>query len=86
VGKSGTLDYNFLGEIAMMTDSATAIKREVVQLIDQQIEILRREGRLSDRELDEYRMRSGEITRLYGELDRIVRSRIFPLPQFARAS
>lgn len=69
-----------------MTDPATAIRREVFALIDQQIETLRREGRLTDRDLDEYRTRSGEITRLYGELDRIVRDRIF-LPQgFARAS
>jgi hypothetical protein len=70
----------------MMTDPATAIKREVFQLIDLQIETLRREGHLTDRELDEYRTRSGEITRLYRELDRIGRSRVSPLPQFARAS
>jgi hypothetical protein len=70
----------------MMTDPATAIKREVFQLIDLQIETLRREGYLTDRDLDEYRMRSGEITRLYREIDRIVRSRISSLPQFARAS
>lgn len=70
----------------MMTDPATAIKREVFQLIDQQIETLRQEGRLNDRDLDEYRTRSGEITRLYGELDRIVRTRIFPLQGLARAS
>jgi hypothetical protein len=70
----------------MMTDPATAIKREVFQLIDLQIEILRRQGHLTDHDLDEYRMRSGEITRLYQEHDRIVRSRISPLPQFAQAS
>ena len=70
----------------MMTDPATAIKREVFQLIDQQIETLRQEGCLNDRDLDEYRTRSGEITRLYGELDRIVRTRIFPLQGLARAS
>jgi len=70
----------------MMTDPATAIKREVFQLIDLQIETLRREGCLTDRDLDEYRMRSGEITRLYREIDRIVRSRISSLPQFAPAS
>jgi hypothetical protein len=70
----------------MMTDPATALKREVFHLIDQQIEILRREGGLSDLDLDEYRSRSGEITRLYGDLDRIVRSRISSLPQLARAS
>lgn len=36
----------------MMTDPATAIKREVFQLIDQQIETLRREGHLTDTDLD----------------------------------
>ena len=70
----------------MMTDPATAIRREVFQLIDLQIETLRREGHLNDGDLDEYRTRSGEITRLYRELDRIVRSRLSPLPRFARAS
>ncbi len=70
----------------MMTDPATAIKHEVSQLIDLQIATLRQEGRLDDRDLDEYRTRSGEITRLYAELDRIVRNHIFQLPRFARAS
>ena len=70
----------------MMTDPATAIKREVFQLIDLQIDALRQEGRLTDHDLDEYRTRSWEINRLYREHDRIVRSRISPLPQFARAS
>ena len=70
----------------MMTDPATAIKYEVVQLIDQQIEILRREGRLSDSDLDQFRLRSGRISDLYQELDGIVRSRMSPLQRFARAS
>lgn len=70
----------------MMTDPATAIRHEVFQLIDLQIETLRREGQLTDRDLDEYRMRSGEIARLYGKLDRIVRDRIFLPSRFARAS
>lgn len=70
----------------MMTDPATAIRHEVFQLIGLQIETLRREGQLTDRDLDEYRMRSGEIARLYGKLDRIVRDRIFLPPRFARAS
>lgn len=70
----------------MMTDPATTIKREVSQLVDLQIETLTREGHLTDRDLDECRMRSGEITRLYRDIDRIVRSRISTLPQFARAS
>ncbi len=70
----------------MMTDPATAIKREVFQLIDQQIETLRREGHLTDSDLDQFRLRSGRISDLYQQHDRIVRSRISPLPGFARAS
>src|SRR5579859_560600 len=71
---------------AMMTDPATAIKREVFQLIDQQIEILRQEGRLTDSDLDQLRLRSGRISELYQELDRVVRSRISAVPRFAKAS
>jgi hypothetical protein len=70
----------------MMTDPATAIKREVFHLIDQQIETLRREGHLTDTDLDQFRLRSGRISDLYQKHDRIVRSRIFPLPRFDRAS
>jgi hypothetical protein len=70
----------------MMTEPATAIKREVFQLIDQQIEILRQEGRLTDTDWDQLRLRSGRISDLYQELDRIVRSRISAVPRFARAS
>lgn len=70
----------------MMTDPATAIKREVFQLIDQQIETLRREGHLTDSDLDQFRLRSGRISDLYQQHDRIVRSRISPLPGFARVS
>lgn len=78
--------YNFPWRIAMMTDPATAIKREVFQLIDQQIEILRREGRLTDSDLDQLHLRAGRISDLYQQHDRIVRRRISPLPRFARAS
>jgi hypothetical protein len=53
----------------MMTDPAPAIKREVFQLIELQIETLKREGPLTDSDLDEYRARSGEIARLYQQLD-----------------
>lgn len=70
----------------MMRDPAAAIKREVFQLIDQQIETLRREGNLTDSDLDQLRLRSGRISDLYLEHDRIVRSRISPLPRLARAS
>jgi hypothetical protein len=70
----------------MMTDPATAIKREVFQLIDQQIEMLRQEGCLTDYDLDQFRQRSGRISNLYQELDYIGRSRMSILPRFARAS
>jgi hypothetical protein len=70
----------------MMTDPATAIKREVFQLIDQQIEILGREGYLTDSDLDQFRLRSGRISDLYQQLDRILRSRMSLVPRFARAS
>ena len=70
----------------MMTDPATAIKREVFQLVDQQIETLRREGHLTDSDLDQFRLRSGRISYLYQEHDRIVRSRVSPLLRLARAS
>jgi len=59
----------------MMTDPATAIKREVFQLVELQIETLRQEGRLSDSALIEYHTRSEKITELYHEIDRVVRAR-----------
>jgi hypothetical protein len=59
----------------MMTDPATAIKRQVFQLVELQIEILRQEGRLSDSALTEYHARSEKITELYNEIDRVVRAR-----------
>jgi len=68
----------------MMTDPASGIKREVLQLIELQIETLRRAGRLTDSDLEQYRARSGEISRLYLELDRMGRTRVNW--QFARAS
>src|SRR5579859_6658412 len=76
----------FARRISMMTDPGTAIKREVFQLVDQQIEILRREGHLTDCDLDQFRLRSGRISDLYQEHDRIVRSRISPHLRLARAS
>ena len=68
----------------MMTDPATAIKREVFQLIDQQIETLRGEGHLTDSDLDQFRLRSGRISDLYQEHDRMVRSRVSPLLRLAK--
>jgi len=68
----------------MMTDPSSDIKREVLQLVELQIETLRRDGHLTDSDLEQYRARSGEISRLYQELDRIGRTR-FDL-RSARAS
>jgi hypothetical protein len=59
----------------MMTDPATAIKWDVFQLVELQIETLRQEGRLSDSALIEYHARSEKITELYHEIDREVRER-----------
>ena len=59
----------------MMTDPASAIRREVFQLVELQIETLRQAGCLSDTALVEYRARSEKITELYGEIDRVVRAR-----------
>jgi len=59
----------------MMTDPASAIRREVFQLVELQIEALRQEGRLSDSALIEYHARSEKITELYHEIDRVVRAR-----------
>ena len=59
----------------MMTDPAPDIKREVLHLVEVQIETLRRDGHLTDSDLGQYRTRFGEISRLYQELDRIGRTR-----------
>jgi len=59
----------------MITDPASAIKREVLQLIDLQIETLRRDSSLNSSELLDYKARSERIRTLYGELDRIGRTR-----------
>lgn len=60
----------------MMTDPASAIKREVLQLVELQIGTLRQEGSLNETALVEYHERSEKITELYQKIDRIVRSRI----------
>jgi hypothetical protein len=59
----------------MMTDPAFAIKNEVQQLVDVQIETLRKPALLTSSELDEYRSRSARITMLYRRLDLIARKR-----------
>jgi len=72
----------FPGRIPMITDPASAIKREVLQLIDLQIETLRRDSSLNWSELRDYKARSEKIRTLYGELDRIGRTRVaFKFPR-----
>ena len=58
-----------------MTDPAFAIKNEVQQLVDVQIDTLRKSGLLTSSELDEYRSRSESIAMLYRKLDLIARKR-----------
>jgi hypothetical protein len=66
----------------MITDPASAIKREVLQLIDFQIETLRRDSSLNSSELIDYKARSEKIRTLYVELDRIGRTRVeFKVPR-----
>jgi hypothetical protein len=60
----------------MMTDPAFAIKNEVQQLVDVQIDTLRKPALLTSSELDEYRSQSERITMLYRKLDLIARKRI----------
>jgi hypothetical protein len=60
----------------MMTDPASAIKRQAFQLIELQIDALRQDGRLTDSDLANYHRRSEEISQLYRELDRMARARI----------
>lgn len=59
----------------MVTDSAFAIKNQVQQLVDVQMDRLRKPSPLISSELDEYRSRSGRISALYEQLDVIVRKR-----------
>ena len=58
----------------MMTDPASAIKREVHQLVDLQIEALRQPSSLNTSNLVDYRVRSKKLTVLYQELDQIRRA------------
>ena len=60
----------------MMTKPAFAIKLEVSQLVELQIQTLRQESTLTSSELLDYRMRAEKIKILYQELDRIGRRRV----------
>ena len=59
----------------MMTDPAFPIKNEVQQLVDGQIDPLRKPSALTSFELNEYHSRSERITTLYEKLDLIARKR-----------
>jgi hypothetical protein len=59
----------------MMTDPAFAIQNQVQQLVDVQIDTLRKPSSLTPSELEEYRSRSERITTLYQELDLIAKKR-----------
>jgi hypothetical protein len=58
----------------MMTDPTSAIKREVHQLVDLQIQTLRQPLCLTPSDLLDYRVRSEKLTILYQELDQIRRA------------
>ena len=59
----------------MLTDPAS-LKREVHQLVDQQIQTLKQPSSLTSSQLSDYKQRSQRIRLIYGELDRIGRARI----------
>ena len=58
----------------MMTDPASAIKREVHELVDLQIDTLRQPSSLTTSDLLDYRVRSKKLTVLYQKLDQIRRA------------
>jgi hypothetical protein len=58
----------------MITDAASAIEREVLQLIDLQIETLKQDSSLDHFQLQDYQARSERIRTLYRELDRVRRT------------
>lgn len=60
----------------MMTDPASAIRREVDQLVELQIQTFKQESHLSPSQMLDYHGRSDQISRLYRELDAIARMRI----------
>jgi hypothetical protein len=58
----------------MMTDPASAIKREVHQLVNLQIEALRQPSCLTTSDVSDHRVRSEKIITLYRELDPMQRA------------
>lgn len=67
----------------MITDPPFAIKNQVQQLVDVQIDTLRKPASRTSSELDEYRSRSDRITALYEQLDLILRKRFHTRSQTA---
>ena len=61
----------------MMTDAAFAIMTEVQQLVDVQIDTLRKPASLTASDLDQYRSRSERILALYEQLDLVARKRCY---------
>ena len=59
----------------MITEPATDIKLEVLQLIDLQIATLRQDSSLDSSQLQDFRVRSKRLRELYEEIDRIGRAR-----------
>ena len=53
-----------------MTDPASAIRRQVDELIEAQISTLKQSSSLTSSELTEYHGRSAKISKLFAELDR----------------
>jgi hypothetical protein len=70
----------------MITEPASAIEREVLQLIDLQIATLQQESSLDSSQLQDFRARSKRLRELYEELDRIGRARSRAESQSAVAS
>ena len=68
----------------MTTDQASAIQREVDQLIDLQIATMRQKSPLTSAHLFVYQLRSVKMAILYKELDRIKRTEL--VMKFAKAS
>ncbi|PYV99391.1 MAG: hypothetical protein DMG89_07810 [Acidobacteria bacterium] len=60
----------------MMTDPASAIRSEVDQLVELQIQTFKQESRLLPSQLLDYHDRSDQISRLYRELDDLARMRL----------
>jgi hypothetical protein len=70
----------------MIPEPGSAIKREVLQLIDLQIATLRQDSSLDSSQLQEFRARLKRLRELYEELDQMGRVRSTAEVQSAIAS